>query len=93
MGKWSFWIGDWPAKNVWLREVIEIYIYIDEENNEEVDGQVESKVHETYNSGIHKNNDASFCAHRTQKKNLGPSNFESILKSLTLHILNGNDIS
>lgn len=71
----------------------DIYIYIDEENNEEVDGQVESKVHETYNSGIHKNNDASFCAHRTQKKNLGPSNFESILKSLTLHILNGNDIS
>ena len=44
------------------------YIYIDEENNEEVDGQVESKVHETYKSGIHKNNDASFCAHRTQKK-------------------------
>lgn len=28
-----------------------------------------------------------------KKKNLGPSNFESILKSLTLHILNGNDIS
>ena len=45
-----------------------LYIYIDEENNEEVDGQVESKVHETYKSGIHKNNDASFCAHRTQKK-------------------------